>query len=1009
MLGYSSFGQNDNRFQYLNDDLGAMTTSMHMMQDSYGYIWSSTLSGITRYDGDSYRHYSKSDSIDGLPAVFAYYSYEDKHHNIWIALYDYGLAILHRDANTFQWIKSDTLNPNGLHLSKIKTIASDGNDNIYFLGEDGIQRVHLQGKSYERLNFESQSDFLPNIEEKITGLSLLNDSRETFWIGSRKGFYTINKNGNAKKQNAIHGLSNSTTHSILEDSSGDVYIVRGGAPLLKFDGNTQLFDADTSVVFPNLNMLSVIDQEDYLWTFIRPGRVFKYDLKKKNLTKIKSYELPYNILGTYFRAPMVSREGTLWLAGGGSFPFQHQPKTNKEINPVIYDKTKMQSSSCIYVDEENIYIGQLLDGGIKIINKKTGTTRALTKGNSPLIDDRIYQILEIDKNRLVIMGRAGVHLYDKNIQRITKTKRFSRIMRWGYYAGDDIMWVSGEMNRIYKLDLKNMSTTSMFDNKDALPEAHVVTQMVEDTDGSIWIGGRYQDLFHYYPQSGKCEVYSQDATDPKYQLLTSMIEAIHIDDEGDVWIGGRSGIDIIHKASQTISSIGIKDGLKHVHICDITQDDSLNYWIVTEKDLARIDKQTREITTFDSKDGFMNGGYYYRSFAKYDGNIFVAGETGVDKFNPNSIGVNPVPPQIVLSEVSVMGKEYVSDIALEKMDKITVAHDQNFIDLKVLSLHYVVPDKNKIAYKFEGVQDDFIDLGTRKNISFSGLSPGIHNLLIKGANSDNIWSEPKLITIDVAYPWWRTWTFYVGAFLFFGLTGWWMLRSYLTRIRSAQREKEKISTQMAELELKALSSQMNPHFLFNSLNSIKSLINQNKNAEASTFIISYSKLIRQILNNSRSKFVRLQEEVDVVRLYLELEKLRLGDSFTYAIEMEEGVGADFIEIPPALLQPYVENSIWHGLLNKEKGSKHLSIKIRKIEEFLEIRIIDNGIGRKASKAIQSQSRLKNKSLGTVISKERINLIANVYGNESTIKTLDLTGEDGQSSGTEVRILLDVGQ
>ncbi len=984
-----------------------MTTSMHMMQDSYGYIWASNLSGITRYDGDSYRHYVKSDSIDGLPAVFAYCSYEDKHKNIWIALDDYGIAILDRDSDTFRWIKSDTLASGGLHLSKIRTITHDDHDNIYLLGNDGIQRVQLTQNSYDNLIFESQSDFLPEIKEKITGLSLLNDRHRTFWIGSRNGFYTIDKDKNVKKHSALQGLSSSITHSILEDASGDIYFVRGGEALLKFDAKKQLFESDNSVIFPNQNMLSVIDQEDFLWTFIRPGKVYKYNLKKKKLIKFETNDLPYNILGSYFRSPFVSRDGTLWLAGPGSFPFQHQPKTNKEISPIIYDNTRMQSSTCVYVDEENVYIGLLFDGGIKIINKKTGTSRSLTKDNSPLIDDRIYQILEIDKNRLVIMGRAGVYVYDKNIHQIVKTKRFTRIMRWGYYAGKNIMWVGGEMKRIYKLDLTDMSTTSIFDSEDALPEANVVTQIVEDTDGSIWIGGRYQGLFHYYPQSGKCKVYHKDATDPKYRLFTSMIEAIHIDHKGNVWVGGRSGLDIIDQSAGTISSIGIKDGLQHVHICDIIQDDSLNYWIMTEKNLARIDKQSREITTFDNKDGFMNSRYYYRSFAKYEGNIFVGGETGVDEFNPNKIGINPVPPQVVLSRVNVMGKKYVSDIAIEKLDKITVAHNQNFIDLDVLSLHYVMPEKNKVAYKFEGVQNDYIDIGNRKNISFSGLSPGIHKLWIKGSNSDEVWSEPKLITIDVAYPWWRTWTFYFGAFLFLGLTAWLILKNYLSKIRREQEEKEKISTQMAELELKALSSQMNPHFLFNSLNSIKSLINQNKNAEASTFIIRYSRLIRQILNNSRSKFVRLQEEVDVISLYLELEKLRLGESFTFEIDMDEDVGADFIEIPPALLQPYVENSIWHGLLNKEHGSKHLSIKIRKKEEFLEIRIKDNGIGRKASKAIQSQSMLKNKSLGTIISKERINLISDVYGHESTVNFLDLTDKDGQPSGTEVQILLHI--
>ena len=983
-----------------------MTTSIHIMQDSYGFMWASTISGITRFDGESYRHYVKSDSIDGLPDVFAYHSYEDKNKNIWIALYDYGLAILDRDSDTFQWLPADTLNPNGLHLSKIKTIAHDSNDNIYFLGTDGIQRVHLSNDSYNDLKFETQSDFIPDVKDKITGLCLLNDRKDDFWIGSDNGIYKIGPKGKVKQLEPLNEPSKSTTHSILEDSSGAIYFVRGGEPLLKFDPNHQEFETDSNLVFPDRNMLSIIDQQDNLWTFVRPGDILKYNLKKQDLIKTKPYELPYNIHGSYFRAPYVSKEGTLWLCGAGSFPFQHQPRTNKEITPILHDQTKVQSSSCVYVNEAHIFVGQLL-GGVKIIDKKTGAIRTLTKDNSRLVDNRIYQIYEIDKNRLVFTGRSGVYVYDLKIQKITKLKRFNYLMRCGYYAGNDIMWVSGETRRIYKLNLKDMSTTTFFDNEDALPEVHTVTQIVEDKDGSIWIGGRYQNLYHYFPASGKCEIYSQDAKDPKFKLFTSIIEVIHIDDEGDVWVGGRTGIDIIDQTSGTISSIGRKNGLKHLLICDIIQDDQLNYWITTDKDISRIDKKTKEITTYDSKDGFINSSYYYRSLSKFDGNIFVAGESGVDQFNPSKMGINSVPPQVVLSNVQVMGKEYDSEVALENLKKIKVNHDQNFIDLDVLAMHYVAPDKNKIAYKFDGVHEDYIDNGNRKNISFSGLSPGIHSLWIKGSNSDNIWSDPMSLTIDVAYPWWRTWTFYLCTILSLGLTGYWIMSWYLTKIRNEQEEKERISTQMAELELKALSSQMNPHFLFNSLNSIKSLINQHKNVEASDFIIRYSRLIRKILNNSRSKFVRLQEEVDVITLYLELEKLRLGDSFTYEIQMDEDVDADFIEIPPSLLQPYVENSIWHGLLNKERGDKHLSINIRKLNDFLEIRIKDNGIGREASRAIQSQSILKNKSLGTTISKERINLISDLYGYESTVNIVDLKCDSGQAIGTEVHMLLHI--
>ena len=166
------------------------------------------------------------------------------------------------------------------------------------------------------------------------------------------------------------------------------------------------------------------------------------------------------------------------------------------------------------------------------------------------------------------------------------------------------------------------------------------------------------------------------------------------------------------------------------------------------------------------------------------------------------------------------------------------------------------------------------------------------------------------------------------------------------------------------------------------------------------YLTKYSQLIRQVLNNSRKKFIRLDEEVETLRLYIDLEKMRMKN-FAYSIDIGEDVDTDFVEVPPLLLQPYVENAIWHGLMNKQEGDKRLYIKIQCIQDNIVISIEDNGIGRKQAAKLQSTTIGKKQSLGLQISQERLNLLNEIHGSDVRVEINDLH----QPSGTRVVIYL----
>jgi len=236
-----------------------------------------------------------------------------------------------------------------------------------------------------------------------------------------------------------------------------------------------------------------------------------------------------------------------------------------------------------------------------------------------------------------------------------------------------------------------------------------------------------------------------------------------------------------------------------------------------------------------------------------------------------------------------------------------------------------------------------------------------------------------------------------------------LLRNIMLKRRNEKIESEKkqadLRQQKGEVEMQALRAQMNPHFIFNSLNSINRFILKRQSGEASEYLTKFSRLIRMILNSSASASVTVAEDLEALKLYLELERLRCDDKFSFEIECEPDMDIDYIQIPPMLLQPFVENAIWHGLMNKESEG-HLWINIDQEDSALICTITDDGIGRKRAAELNGGS-VKHKSMGMKITESRIQMMQKMNGDGKSIEITDLVDADGNAAGTEVMLRIPV--
>ena len=220
--------------------------------------------------------------------------------------------------------------------------------------------------------------------------------------------------------------------------------------------------------------------------------------------------------------------------------------------------------------------------------------------------------------------------------------------------------------------------------------------------------------------------------------------------------------------------------------------------------------------------------------------------------------------------------------------------------------------------------------------------------------------------------------------------------------KELQLQKLENERRIADMEMIALRSQMNPHFIFNCLNSINRFVLRNDTESASDYLTKFSKLMRMVLENSKQVLIPLEEEVKCLELYIQMEQFRCKNSFTYYVKYHDGVNTEEAMIPPLLLQPFVENAIWHGV-NPKEGDGKIGIEFFQKEETLYCVIKDNGIGRKKASELKSQLSEHHKSMGLQITKERLAILGEQDSNESPVEIEDLYDENSNAAGTKVTI------
>jgi streptogramin lyase len=604
----------------------------------------------------------------------------------------------------------------------------------------------------------------------------------------------------------------------------------------------------------------------------------------------------------------------------------------------------------------------------------------------------------------------------------------------------------GTNRGLYKYDGKNFKLYGIAQGL----SRESITSICEDKNSNLWFGMEYDSLVN------KMEFPDSDNGGhiiTRYNIHQGSIAStncIKKDKKNNLWFA-TTNAGVVKFDGKTFTRYTTAQGLSNNNVSSIVEDNDDNLWLLTYNGLCKMraqqgNKEGEKIqdqtpgslfTNYLYADGFLGiGGDFNSLLLDKNGNIWAGTTNRVTRYDPETDIPDSDPPNIQLSGLSLFG-ENINWLDLEKKKDTTFAlnngvaiHDCNFTGLSkwynlpqeldlAYNNNYVTfqfvgittnkPGHVRYQYRLEGLDENWSSITENPYATYSNLPYGSYTFKVKAANSEGHWSNEFSYPFTIRPPWWKTWWFRTMAVgfliaLIYAVVRWQLHYKFRLQLERSEKEKQlaELKQQASELEMHALRAQMNPHFIFNSLNSINRFILQNNKTEASEYLTKFSKLVRMILQNSQHPLIPLESELEALKLYLDLEALRFEHHFEYRISVPNDLDVDILKVPPLIIQPYAENAIWHGLMHKEEKG-HLEIEVSVASDHLLCKIIDDGIGRKLASMRQTQQDARHKSMGLKMTADRITMLQRLNRDERPVAVNDLVNPDGTPAGTEVII------
>lgn len=927
-----------------------------IIQDNKGFTWFGTNNGVSQFDGYTFKNYSID---DGLTDNEIFKIFQDSQGRIWFLTYSGKLC--------YYWEGEIHNEKNTPFLSKLSVpsffthVVESENKELYFFKEYSKQFYKLSGEVFNKIEIENtfqyNSLFLKNKSVCVVSISVLANGKKKYSL------YNV-----SSKPLFIDSFESNLVYSQFTYFNNKfIAINRGSTGIEKLSinhasnfniSNAIIIDSDNKSGASFLNSAGCFSNKYFVAT---SDGLCLYDNNLAFIQKLAT--------GISVNTCLIDFENGIWAGTKGNGVHYYSQTSVSQIATIEDGAYGIHKNT---FNENEFWIRSI--GSCFSYNVATNKIKKYDLPESINRKDLITDIAFISKDELLIGNGQGVSCLSYGIQKTTPDKAGIKNILINndsiYYARSNGIIVQHKSNLFKKCTYKDSTYKQVYNYRtNSLYQSQA-------NGNRIWFGTA-DGLF--YLSENKVIKYS-DKVDSR---ITHIIES----SLGNLtFCSDLDGLYIIQNDS--VMHLTTHSGLISNRINGICYDSNNILWVATAKGISRVVfKQSIEIKNYSTANGLPDISIN-DLYSLNDSILILATSTGLYSYNHyKEIAVAKPYTNIISLKVNsnIVKKEKLSDLK----------YYENNIELAYTGVSYASNKNIEYWYALKSNSDTakWFKLNA-PYLNFINLTSGNYILLLKCKNIQGVWSDLVTIPIHINKPFYQTWWFYLFSCIAFIAGTLFFFIRYSKKIKKEQA----IATLISETRQKALRAQLNPHFIFNALNSIQYLFLSNEEDLAQEYLSKFSSILRNTLNYSEKTYISLSDELENIKLYMELEQIRKKNLFKFIISIDDKLNDLEILVPSMFLQPIVENAIWHGIQPlKTEGEIRIAI-VDVNDVYFEINIIDNGIGYSESK--KSNAKLhQHKSKGSELITDRLKTLNFRKGEHANFNIIDI------EQGTCVKIKL----
>lgn len=936
------------------------STIFGVVSDDLGYIWLATEFGVCRYNGSGFDHFRKE---DGLENNVVYCLTKDNRGRVWASSQDGSICYFENDR--FHAIAAnDSLKKFVQGFGAvINNIEFDQWDTLWLGTSTTLLKV-APANNYEKLLFDySFSDSAVVVVKQLKNSTI----ESQYWntIGKvrrekdRVWLWTQISSADSGSVNIPISLAS----NVIAFPRSVSMLLQDGSMLFSYVNHLLLYSASKELQqweF-NGNVLAVYqDAASNIYVSVSGEGVYFYP--KGDLDAKPQHWFAGNSMGSICE----DYQGGMWFSSvqDGAYlvpDVNHLVLNNKPFDKVI---ARLGSSgNWIYGirgDGLVFKINADFDSVVYLrqLNSKSSFEHGafFEKNNKLYISSNITLEVDLETDEVQSMISKGAITFTNSITGFNDSLLLSCASR------ELMIWENGSWNLLAKTPGRTTCLAS------------------DDANDLIYVGTR-TGLWMYKDSIFSRVLFSSDST----EYVTNLI----FDSNKRLIIGTKnSGVFI--KEGGKIVVVDERNGLAGNCCNQLLMDDANRLWVATNRGVSFFELTWPSVVSTVNLSGGRTE-HEVKSICLTGNQLVVHSQGSVLAMSLDEINKNLVPPHIYLSSVEVNGVKTEANL---------FSHNESDFRFNIHLLNYRSGGFIEYAYRLRGFDEGY-KITQHEYVDFSNLPPGVYTFEAFAVRQNQPVGEGQSFKFEIKAPYWDTIWFYVLLGLIIGILIILFMILRIRNIRKQEKRKRDIDVMVAENKALAIRAQMNPHFIFNAINSIQQYVLHNKTDDAYDYLSKFARLIRLVMNNSRENEISITEEIKWLQIYVELEQLRFDNRFVFELDLS-GVDDEEqeLKIPSMIIQPIVENAIWHGLMPLKEHQGILKLKIEMTQNLLTIVVEDNGVGRKRSAEIRGD--LKRKSVGVQLVLEKLNLYEKLHHKTARLVLEDLF-DRSQPTGTRVKI------